>query len=205
MVYLRTPRLAASLLILFAAGTAQAQSIMENASNPADPKKAIANEAARSRRPALPAGLPGARGDAGVAPPTAALGSMKPTEALFDAVNRGDVAGARDALSRGADIDGRNILGLTALELAIDLGRNDLTFLLLSLRNGVPGARTAKADQTAAAAPVAVRPAPVAKPVAAVAARTVAPQPMRATVRYAGDPGTPAPAAGFLGFGGTTQ
>ena len=59
---------------------------------------------------------------------------MQPTDALFDAINRGDIATARDAISRGADLQGQNILGMTPLELSIDLGRNDISFLLLSMR-----------------------------------------------------------------------
>jgi ankyrin repeat protein len=206
MVHIRIPRLAASLVIVLAAGAAQAQSLVSQSSNPADPKKAIEGEAKLTRRPALPPGLPGARqGRAGAAPATEALGSMTPNEALFDAVNRGDIAGARDALSRGAEIDARNVLGLTALDLSVDLGRNDLTFLLLSLRNANQGTRMAKVApsvNTAAATPPPPAVSRPAKPVGPVAARTVTPPPVHGATRYAGDPGTPAPAQGFLGFGG---
>ena len=49
--------------------------------------------------------LPGARGvGSRVAPSERAAADMKPTEALFDAVNRGDMSAARDAISRGAEI-----------------------------------------------------------------------------------------------------
>ena len=41
---------------------------------------------------------------------------------------------ARDAISRGADLQGHNILGMTPLELSVDLGRNDISFMLLSMR-----------------------------------------------------------------------
>ena len=61
---------------------------------------------------------------------------MEPTEALFDAINRGDIGTARDAISRGADLHGHNVLGMTPLELSVDLGRNDISFMLLSMRGG---------------------------------------------------------------------
>jgi hypothetical protein len=59
---------------------------------------------------------------------------MEPTDALFDAINRGDIGTARDAISRGADLHGHNVLGMTPLELSVDLGRNDISFMLLSMR-----------------------------------------------------------------------
>ena len=176
-------------LALFAAPPvlAQSGSIKSFTENP---------EADRQRVPRKPTGVPGAR--AGVPAPAAPAdrrsGEMAPNEAMFDAINRGDVAAARDALSRGADVEARNILGLTAVELAIDLGRNDMTFLLLSMR----GASAAPPPPSRAAAPA--RPAPAPARVAAPA-----PAPVRAPVQAprlrSADAGTPAPQAGFLGFG----
>ena len=79
--------------------------------------------------------MPGAQSQAGSAAPAERIPmDMPPTEALFDAINRGDIAAARDALNRGADIDARNVLGMTPLDSSIDLGRNDISFLLLSMR-----------------------------------------------------------------------
>jgi len=161
-------------------------------------------EADKNKAVRKPTGLPGARGQAGVvAPAEKAPADMPPTEALFDAVNRGDMAAARDAISRGADVDGRNILGLTPLELAIDLGRNDLTFLLLSMRGtgGTPAAEPpASTARTAAAARPAARPAE--RPAPRVAAAPAAPPRQR---QATADPGTPVPQAGFLGFGGPVR
>jgi hypothetical protein len=74
---------------------------------------------------------------------------MEPTEALFDAINRGDIATARDAISRGADLHGHNVLGMTPLELSVDLGRNDISFMLLSMRAADDG-RPAQASATPA-------------------------------------------------------
>src|SRR4051812_34425418 len=61
-----------------------------------------------------PPALPGARVDKEmVAPPDRPVSDMQPNDALFDSINRGDIASARDALSRGADLEAKNILGMT--------------------------------------------------------------------------------------------
>src|SRR3954470_1592568 len=87
--------------------------------------------------PPLPPALPGAKTNANaVAPANRIPTDMQPTEALFDSINRGDIAAARDAISRGADLGGRNLLGMTPMELSVDLGRNEISFLLLSMRGG---------------------------------------------------------------------
>jgi hypothetical protein len=124
---------------------------------------------------------------------------MEPTDALFDAINRGDIAAARDAISRGADLYGHNILGMTPLELSVDLGRNDISFMLLSMRaadddrtrQGRPVMSTAKK----APATKQARQAPV-KP----AEKVTASAPPQAARLFAGDGGAPNPNAGFLGF-----
>jgi hypothetical protein len=82
-----------------------------------------------------PPAVPGAASNsANVAPATVTPAELEPNDELFDAINRGDIAAARDAISRGADLSGRNVLGMTPMELSVDLGRNDISFLLLSLR-----------------------------------------------------------------------
>src|SRR5271157_6085874 len=64
-------------------------------------------------KPIPPPALPGA-GQAGSPAPAARPPSdLEPTDALFDAINRGDIGAARDAISRGADLSGHNILGMT--------------------------------------------------------------------------------------------
>jgi hypothetical protein len=177
-------------LALLAAGPAQAQSsaIRNFTENP---------EADRQRVVRKPIGVPGARAGAPApaAPSERLAGEMAPNEALFDSVNRGDVAAARDALSRGADVEARNILGLTAVELAIDLGRNEMTFLLLSMRGAAPA--PPPAAEARAAAPA--RPAPARA--AAGPVRAPSPAPVRAPRLRSADAGTPVPPAGFLGFG----
>lgn len=188
----RPPRLGLAVLALVVASALPAAAQVGGVGNPGSNPFSQNPEADKTKVVRKPSGLPGARSGAVVAPPEKPAAEMRPTEALFDSVNRGDIAAARDAIGRGAELEGRNILGLTPLELAVDLGRNDITFLLLSMRGAASGPApdtTRASSRPAAAAPVAAR--------VAVAA------PVRQ--RSAGaDPGTPAPQAGFLGFGGGT-
>ena len=159
------------------------------------------------RRP--PSALPGAAAkQEPIAPPSRVPTLMSPTEALFDAVNRGDMAGVRDAIGRGADLGATNELGLTPLDLAIDLGRSDISFLLLSMRNAGVGTSGGQ-QQLAQAAPAekaleASGPPARAKPARRLATRvTVEPTGEPSLPRlFAGNGGEPIPSAGFLGFGG---
>ncbi|MXV44802.1 ankyrin repeat domain-containing protein [Saccharibacter sp. 17.LH.SD] len=100
-------------------------------------KKAEARKAAR--RAAPPSALPGA--DADDSDSGHSRMDVNPTAALFDAINRGSLVAAKEALNRGADLEARNVLEQTPLDLAIDLGRNDIMFLLLSLRTYNPDGR----------------------------------------------------------------
>jgi hypothetical protein len=156
-----------------------------------------------------PDAVPGARSRQPVAPMTRAAGDMQPTEALFDAINRGDIAAARDAITRGADLRGRNILGMSPMELSIDLGRNDISFLLLSMRGGDDGRNRQAQPATAAAKGAPARQArQVQAPVHAprvtasrgVPASAQQPVPSQTARLFSGDGGTPVPNAGFLGF-----
>jgi len=164
----------------------------------------------RNKQPVPPPALPGARAEpSAVAPADRQAADLPPTEALFDAINRGDLATAKDAIDRGADINGTNVLGLTPLELSIDLGRNQISFLLLSLRgsNGYNTVRGPQGTQQSAAPPKPTRAERLAvqrleRVQRQQAAATVAPAPAAQTPRlFAGDGGAPAPQAGFLGFG----
>jgi hypothetical protein len=129
---------------------------------------------------------------------------MSPTDALFDAINRGDLGAAQDAVSRGADLNGQNVLGMTPVQLSIDLGRNDITFLLLSA-----GGEAATPSQPAAGAHAALLGAKgggsarLARTTERKPARLVraAAAPVPQTPRlFAGNGGSPIPSAGFLGF-----
>jgi ankyrin repeat protein len=151
---------------------------------------------------APPPALPGAQSNnSGAAPATKAPTDMEPNDALFDAINRGDLAAARDAISRGADLSAQNVLGMTPLELSVDLGRNDISFVLLSMRGGdgsvappSPATKAAagKSGQVKQAKETPARSAKVTK--VAQPAQTQTPR------LFAGDGGTPNPNAGFLGF-----
>ena len=156
---------------------------------------------AAAPKEAPPPALPGAASNsAGAAPATTAPTDMEPTDALFDAINRGDIAVARDAINRGADINGRNVLGMTPMELSVDLGRNDISFLLLSMRGGDEGAPPRATIATTQPKPG--KQAKVSRPPPSATKVTTSPQPVQSqTPRlFSGDGGTPVPTAGFLGF-----
>ena len=149
-------------------------------------------------------GVPGSQSQTGSAAPAERVPmDMPPTQALFDAINRGDITAARDSLNRGADIDARNVLGMTPLDSSIDLGRNDISFLLLSMRGA--GSAASQPATAAAAPPKSARPTRIAREprhgterVATTAAAPAVPQKPQL---FADDGGTPAPQVGFLGFG----
>jgi hypothetical protein len=147
---------------------------------------------------APPPALPGAGSSSAPAPLIHVPTDMEPNEALFDSINRGDIATARDAISRGADLHARNILGMTPLELSIDLGRNDISFMLLSMR-AADDTRPAQSHHASGVKEDAKRPVHQARK---APPRPVAPSPAaQQTARlFSGDGGTPNPNAGFLGF-----
>jgi hypothetical protein len=154
---------------------------------------------------APPDAIPGAKAREPVVPAKGPIGDLSPNDALFDAINRGDIAAARDALNRGAELGAVNILGMTPMELSVDLGRNDISFLLLSMR----GEDAGRGSRAVAKGETQRQPAPktVASAKPPAAAKPVRPQPVAAkpapTAKlFANDGGTPLPNAGFLGFGG---
>ena len=194
-------------LCLFAAGPAFAQGAPDF-DNPGPIQElggggqaAVAKLPSQERK--TPAGLPGAQSNAAVAPADKSAQDMDPTTALFDAINRGDLAAARDAVDRGADLNGHNILGMTPIDLSIDLSRNAITFMLLSNNAGSAGSGgpppAAKPVRTVASRQPASRAAPAKPAPAAARSSVVHPGPMPTYAEVGG--GTPAPSAGFLGFG----
>ena len=173
--------------------------------------------AALPRRVPRPAGIPGAETDRdNVAPADRPASEMRPTEALFDAINRGDITAARDAINRGAELNGRNMLGFTPIEVAVDLSRKDIAFLLLSLRGmdsrpqGPTNPQTAGRNaaqsvaEQARAAKLEAQRQEAARRAAARVAPPQGPAAPQSPRLFAGDGGQPVPDSGFLGFGGGT-
>ncbi len=168
--------IASALLIPLAAAQAQQSAPPAPAAAPVPP----------------PSAVPGARVTPGAAP-RQGTAELRPNEALFDAINRGDIGDARSAINRGAQLDAHNILGLTPLELAIDLGHNDISFLLLSMRQGGGDRTTTVRDEPQ---PRTSRRAPLAAPPVARAS-----QPAPTTPRlWENNGGAAQPNNGFLGF-----
>src|SRR5574340_252308 len=79
-------------------------------------------QAGQTQRPPPPA-LPGLAARRAPEPiPGDPNANLSPTAALFDAINRGDLAAARDAMNRGASLEERNVLGLSPIDAAVDQG-----------------------------------------------------------------------------------
>ncbi|WP_174502945.1 ankyrin repeat domain-containing protein [Acidiphilium sp. C61] len=149
-----------------------------------------------------PPGLPGASsaGNISAGPVTDAGGD--PTTLLFKAINHGDYAQARAAVSRGANLAARNALGETPIELSVELNRNRITFMLLSARaEEVPASTIATGPsfaQPATKAPTRSKVHGIPKSSMMVKA---AGRPAYPAGQVAHDAGRPDPNAGFLGFG----
>ncbi len=143
-----------------------------------------------------PPAIPGAQPDedAAVAPADRLAAEMSPNDALFDAISRGDLAAAKDALNRGAQLDAKNVLGQTPTDASIDLDRNDITFLLLSMRGSTPAARTV------ASAPPATAPARRKVGRHGVIEASARGKRTAAAASPSTDRGTPNPSVGFIGF-----
>jgi hypothetical protein len=155
-------------------------------------KRAEAAKEAAAKAP--PPAIPGAESAGEAAAPTKNVAEMSPNDALFDAINRGDSAGARDAISRGAQLDAHNVLGQTPTDAAIEANRNDITFLLLSLRGTVSNGTRPRTVQAAQATTRAAAHRHGVAQVTRVSARGGVP-----ATTYA-DPGRPNPSVGFNGF-----
>ena len=165
------------------------------------------SNASDKEAPVLAPALPGAVSTTdAVAPASKPASEMSPNDALFDAIERGDLAGVRDALSRGAQLNAHDVLGETPLELAVDLGWHAIAFTLLSMRgaaSGDDGARGGVADvsvlsraETRAAA-ITRLPEAAPRGGARFALSDAGAIQTAAEDAFAG---TPNPASGFLGF-----
>jgi hypothetical protein len=182
---------AAYLTVAFAPAFAETQ-LEQQADAQADAeekaKRAEAEKEAKAKAP--PAAIPGAEPNGEPAPASKNAAEMSPNDALFDAINRGDSTAARDAMNRGAQLDAKNVLGQTPIDAAIEANRNDITFLLLSLRGAVGGGQ--RPSQMAAKA--------AAQTASARAGRVKVSQAVVQTAPRIADRGTPNPAVGFTGF-----
>jgi hypothetical protein len=160
------------------------QEKQEAAQAEAEERAKRAEQEKEDRAKAPPPAIPGAVSSGDVAPATKNEAEMSPNDALFDAINRGDAAAARDAMNRGAQLDSKNVLGQTPIDAAIEANRNDITFLLLSLRGTLATSGPPRATAAAAHAPLHAH--------HATAMARLAPAPA--------NPGTPNPSVGFNGF-----
>ncbi len=156
---------------------------------------------------APPPALPGAAGADQISASSVAIDNENPTKVLFSAINHGNYAEARAAVSRGADLRAKNALDETPIQLSVELGRNDITFMLLSVLHENRGVSTGANLPINAAARVttahsrsirrtAQRPAPI------PARRFDAEHSLTMTAPAPSNPpGVAAPSKGFLGFG----
>ncbi len=206
-----TLRLAATVLLLGAApllALAPLHAALAQSSGDPDAERDAADAAqkaqakADAKAAAPPAAIPGAVTDEATATSGHISADMEPTAALFDAVNRGDITSAKEALGRGADLGGKNVLGQSPLDMAIDLNRNDITFLLLSMRNSEQGPPVAS---VASAQPVAdhVAGGRASRPGRSRNTRLASARRPAGTGEVADGGGAPKPDVGFLGFGGS--
>ncbi|MBM3592653.1 MAG: ankyrin repeat domain-containing protein [Alphaproteobacteria bacterium] len=155
--------------------------------------------ARQQRPPALP-GLAARRAPDPI--PADESANLSPTPALFDAITRGDLAAARDAVNRGADLNGRNALGLTPTDWAVDQGRNDILFYLLSAR-GMAGSSGPSNARSAAAARAEQERAERAAQQEALRLSRLGPRAPSVSIKprlFANDGGAAQLEAGFLGF-----
>lgn len=150
-----------------------------------------------------PPALPGASGVGNISAGPVTTADEDPTKLLFSAINHGDYTQARAAVSRGANLNARNALDETPIELAVELNRNNITFMLLSVRaEEGPGQQASPSSGITSAPRRAARAATAPAPIRFETRQTreqhnnsVVPVPV------SGASGTPDPAAGFLGFG----
>lgn len=176
-----------------------------------------------------PAGLPGARNSGPVKQGNIDTSLLSPDDELFDAINRGDINAARDALARGADLQARDAVGQTPVDVSIALGRNNITFLLVTMLKAgggdlsepqgpmaQPPANTlgmSSKEQKAISTPVSFfNPEPTTTTKTKQKSRygmepkaAAVPAAAQPATTYAGGTGAPVPAAGFVGFGTSGQ
>ena len=198
---MRTTRLAVLLLpLLLPTGEVLAQG------RTGGPIRAAPTEQAPAPTPA-PA-LPGLAGRRAPAPIQAEPNTnLSPNAALFDAIVRGDLPAARDAVGRGANLEARNAIGLTPIDAAVDQGRHEIAFYLLSARDlsrvgPAPDSGPVSLEGPPPRGPSARQQRREAESLLAAQPRGAARTPAapRGPRLWANDGGTPQPQIGFLGF-----
>jgi hypothetical protein len=181
-------------------------------------------------QPSVP-GLPGARPANVIKRGSISADLLSPNDELFDAIDRGDTSAARDAIARGAELDATNAVGQTPIDESVSLGRNEITFLLVTLLHAGGSAITdaqgpmampppntlglSNKDEKAVSTPVSFfgseTPATTTRHrnhyyASASQSPTEAPASAPAPAPSYGDTtGTPVPSAGFVGFGSSGQ
>jgi hypothetical protein len=168
-------------------------------------------------------GLPGAHRGVVVNKGMINADLLSPNDELFDAIDRGDTAAARDAIARGAELDATNAVGQTPIDESVSLGRNEITFLLVTLLHA------GGSEITDAQGPMAMPPPntlglstrdehAVSTPVSFFGPQASGTETRHKTHDYASAESTPAaapgeadttgapvPSAGFVGFGSSGQ
>jgi hypothetical protein len=175
--------------------------------------------------PSVP-GLPGAHSARVINKGSINADLLSPNDELFDAIDRGDTIAARDAIARGAELNATNAVGQTPIDESVALGRNEITFLLVTLLHAggssitdaqgpmaMPPPNTlglSNKDEHAVSTPVSFfgsqRPATTRHKThfyaSTAASSPEAPAaPAAAAPSFSDTPGSPVPAAGFVGFG----
>ncbi|HEX7389256.1 MAG TPA: ankyrin repeat domain-containing protein, partial [Acidiphilium sp.] len=156
MIAFKPAHAAAVLVSMFAlTGTAAAQM-----PQPGAPMGGPAVQPKIEPQQVPPPALPGAAEAGDVSEGLIATAGEDPTKLLFSAINHGNYAEARVAVSRGANLDAVNALGETPIEMSVELNRNNITFMLLSTRQeeGPTGGTSVTALPVSASKAVPVRP-----------------------------------------------
>lgn len=144
-----------------------------------------------------PPALPGASGVGNISAGPVTTSNENPTTLLFSAINHGDYTQARAAVSRGANLNARNALDETPIELAVELNRNNITFMLLSVRaEEGPAQAAGRTVQGTVTTATHIERGPLAK---APFVATQRPK-SRSAPAIPDQPGVPNLSAGFLGF-----
>ena len=224
MVTRVAPGLVAGLVLAFAwpSHRAEAQAALPTPTSVGPVVKGGSGIAAP--QPSAP-GLPGAQQSGMVNKGIVNSDLLSPNDQLFDAIDRGDTSAARDAIARGAELTATNAVGQTPIDESVALGRNEITFLLVTLLHAggsnivdaqgpmaMPPPNTlglSSKDERAVSTPVsffgAQHPGTPTRHKPRYASEAAAPAAPVSAPSYADTTGAPVPAAGFVGFGSSGQ